>query len=703
MGEVCPKANNDKEPAVLTISKLRNPYVMKWSLWVIIIITIPSFVLFYGFGAPGSGEVDFGPVVTVHTDDGKVELDRTDLRRMEESAANYYTQLASPFVDPQQLRQLTPTIQNALQSIEVARFAVAEIALEQRLQREGIRVTDTQVSQYLRDSGMTREQLTQMLAASRMSELEYAQRVRASLKNQIAQDTVRRIARPSLLELWNEYRINEEIIDTAYVPIPVATQVDITFTEEEIRGRYEELAAERAPSLIDPPKRLYEFVALSVPRRNPLPVSDAELREAYEALDPNDPAYFDLGGAQVRHILLAGTPADKNDADTTARIAELRAELTGGANFEELANQYSQDLRNLEFIDENTSPTLRGGVLPARIRDTATHRWAWGDEYVEYATSAPLATVSDPIWTPQGYAIVEVMGRRPAGMRPLSEVEADLRAQITEKERTRIEEERTAQIAANLEKMRAAAASQTTLEGVAREVGSTVQATSPTLVSSTFIRGIGNLSNERESLELMRVNRMSRPLQTNDGTVAVLMVTEEIDERIFPFDEARSRVEGQMRREHAAREARKQADELATRVRNGEAFADAATDLGLTPLELEPFARATPPQELQGSPQLSRLLLSTAAGEIAIGEVGVAPFISSYIVVQVQSVDTPTKEEFLSEGVAELEQQMLVTRQLGYIEEFRRAASDELRAEFNENVFGNTEERESTRRNRSTQ
>lgn len=685
---------------MLTISKLRNPYVMKWSLWIIIIITIPSFVLFYGFGSQGGGEFDMGPVVTVHTDAGKVKLDRNDLQRMRESAANHYTQLASPFVAAQQLRELTPRVQNALESIEVARFAIAEIALEQRLQREGIRVTDTQVSQYLRDSGMTREQLNQMLAASRMSELEYAQRVRASLKNQIAQDTVRRIARPSLLELWNEYRINEEMIDTIYVPIPVATQVDVTFTEEEIRARYEELAAERAQNLLDPAKRVYEFVALTVPRRNPLPVSDTALREAYDALDPNDPAYFDAGGAQVRHILVASVPSRKDDGDVAARIAEIRAELAAGGNFQQLADRYSEDLRNLEYVDETTTPTLRGGVLPLRIRDTAMHRWAWGNEYVEYATTAPLAEVSAPIWTPQGFVIVEVMGRRPAGMRPLSELEGELRAQINERERTRIEEERTAQIAENLAKMRAAAASQTTLAGVARQVGSTVELTSPTLVTSNFIRGIGNLQNERESLNLLRLERMSSPLQTGDGTVAVLVVKEEIAERILPYDEARSRVEGQMRREYAAREARKVAEELVGRVRGGEGFAEAATDMGLTALELEPFARATPPQELQGSLDLARRLLSTPAGETAIGEVGSAPFISSYLVLQVQSVDTPTKEEFLGEGVAQLEQQMLVMRQLGYVEEFRRAASEELRAEFNENVFGRPGEERPSRRNR---
>lgn len=671
---------------MISIQKLRNPYFMRWFLWVILIVTIPAFVLFYAGGPSAGGGLYFGPYVTIETENGQIELTGADLEASRNRAANYYINfaVASGQLPPQQSFQAAANIQNRLDPLDVAKFAVSEVALEERLRRQGIRVTDRQVSRYLSEQGLTREQLRNILQTRRITEADYAAIQRRDLKNALAADTVSRAARTSLLELWNQYRLENEMITAESVRITIQPDPDLDISGELVRTKYEELVEARDNAVIDPPRRVYEYVALKLPALDSVEPTEEELREAYENAPADDGELVDRGGLSVRQVFVE-VPADASEgerAEARARIEQARARIEAGEPFAQVANEITEDPANNVTTGGDAPPTQRGGLIPGELVGDEIDEY--GVDFITFINEADANVLSEVLEVPGGFAIAEVLSRREPGRLSFERARPVLRERLVEEKTALREAQRTELIRDNLTRLRSAAASNTTLDGVAAELGVEVGRTSPTLASSTSITGIGNLQEEREALVGLIPGRMTPVLQASNGTVAVLKLVEFIDERVRDLAEVETRVEDLVRRDMARDEAMAQASELRTRVvESGDSFTSVVLELGLQADPVEPFPRAEPPAFVQRIPAMVQDIYTAEAGDILIEEFSLFNITSQVVILHLLEVESPSRETFL-EDLGNLEAGMLLAKQSGFIEEYRRQALMEMDAEFNE-------------------
>ena len=137
--------------------------------------------------------------------------------------------------------------------------------------------------------------------------------------------------------------------------------------------------------------------------------SEAEIKSAYDA----NIAQFRVP-AQIRLAqILIRLPENANASEVKRALAtaqEISTKIDGGANFGELAKQYSQDETSknnggeLEWVNENfLTPQFRTTV--ASLKGNAA---------------------SKPVRSPFGYQIVKVVDRKPESTIPLSDVRATI-------------------------------------------------------------------------------------------------------------------------------------------------------------------------------------------------------------------------------------------------------------------------------------
>ena len=681
------------------IQKLRNPYVMKWGLYIIIGLTIPAFVLFYGFGTqqPAGPQIQ-GTLVTLKTDEGEIELSARDLERMQREAAEYYLQLAAIASGQQPQRGWYGMIQSALEPREVANFAVGQIAIEQRLTRQGIRITDDQVSMSLAEQGFTQESLQQFLQSRGMSEYELAARIRQEVKSSLAESTVERVARTSLLELWDNYVFQNEELSAEMARISVPFNSNEEVTEEEIAARYESLVEDQDSLVIDPAKKVYRYVKIPAPPPvAPYQPTEEELREAYDQALPEDEELYREGGKRVRQVLIRApqglSEEQREAAREKAEVARQRI-VEGGEDFADVANDMSEDPRNRTGQQGEEDPELRGGVIPELFQGDQEEIDSYGVDMVDFINELEIGTVSPVLETPEGFAVAETTEEVEDRMMTFVEAKPVLRQRLRDQARQEQEQQRQAQIEENLELMREAVATQTTLEGIAEFTGTDVQVTSPTATTQTFIRGVGNLGSEEETLAGLSEGRISPMLQTDASDMVVLQVAEEIQEDLFTLDEIRSRIENQLTREKAVAKAKEKGEKIKARVQEGDSLTTAvlAVDPDLSVTSLDPFPRGggQMPQELRMVQNANIELARAGEGDVLILEAGQGGMIFEVDVVHVTDVERPTMQQFMEE-IRNYESALLGAKRLAYLEEYRRQAQNILEAEFSD-VFNQSQE-----------
>lgn len=677
------------------IQKLRNPYVMKWGLKAILVVTIPAFVLFYGFSGSGNAPVDTGPLVTLKTDQGTVELNRHQLGQIKDDAVQYYLKLGmmSGQISAQQASQAQSNIKSSISPMEVAEFAMGEVALEQRLDREGVRVTDDQVAMSLKDQGVTKTRLAQYLKSQGIDQFRFSQLEKRRIKNNLAQQSIERIARTSMLELWNEYQLSNELLTAESVAISIPMQSELEVTEEEILASYNKMVENRDRMVIDEEKRVYEYVNIPAPVLNVATPTDEEIQAAYDEADEDDTELMAEAGPKVRHLDVE-FPEGMTDEEKTLQKTQLNQALLlvrSGIAFEEAAEE-------LEAPVALARDTMKGYWYSLPITGDM------GDEWVEYIETAEASKVSDVIETPKGFSFVEVLDRREEGKIAFEDAKEILSVRLYEVNSEIAQEERNLQIENNLEDMDELVATQTTLKGIARELNLDVQRTSPTLTSSEKIRGIGDLTRDFEAIEYLEPNTISDVVQSVDekgeitGNVAVVSIVEVMEERVKDLPEVTEQIKRDLQRGKEVDIAIAKLEDIGAKVAEGETFTSATLtmDDSLKVKVLEPFLRQPgreAPSELRMVQNLDMDLVRAKEGDVVVLKAGYSEFVFQVIGLYVEKVEAPTIADFMT-AVKEdgLEIQYIMAKRQGYLEEYRRDAQNMLEAEISEALVPKTEE-----------
>lgn len=132
-------------------------------------------------------------------------------------------------------------------------------------------------------------------------------------------------------------------------------------------------------------------------------VADAMARSAYRA----KPDRFKIGEqVSVRHILITGA-----DAASRAKAEKLLADLKAGGDFAQLAKEHSADKSNSQ----------NGGSLGFFTRGKMVPEFESAAFALEKA-----GDLTGLVETKYGFHIIQLVDKKPAGIRPYEEVKADL-------------------------------------------------------------------------------------------------------------------------------------------------------------------------------------------------------------------------------------------------------------------------------------
>lgn len=668
----------------MIINAMRNKSFMKGIMFGVLVLVLPSFVLFYGYSKhEGGPRID--ALVTLKTPEGKeVSLSRDDMVMAKNELVDYLGSVYTNVTGQPASRELGQALSSGLENVDAARHAVARYALQERVAKEQVMVSTHQVSRYLTAMGVTRQMLDQILASGRMTEREYQANIAASLQRSRAEDTVRRVARTSLLEMWNEYRVAEEKLTGAVVTLKVDDYLSsATIAESELQPAFERYAKAYPKEYTKGAERVYEYVKLPAPRMAPpAAIDDARIAAAYAAVKPGDPDYTAGTGARVRHVLIgidpvvaAGTP-ELTAARMDAQMALDR--IASGEEFGKVADEVSTDLRNMAFTDPDTSPTLRGGLIPRPL--SAKEDAIWGAAYAEWIRSAKPGDVSGIIETPQGFVIAKMEERGENLKRRLEEVRPLLEQKLAQEDRTKARQDREAAIEAQIDKLRAAIAQESSLEGIARAVNGTVERTSPTLATQTFIPIVGSFSREASALEDLEPNVIGPALRSDSGDAVVLRIVERFPERPMTFEEAKASVRRRLTRERAAEMAKARAEEIRAALRADDMLTTYSLNNNIPFVAFdEPFTRSTLPPELAQIPNAGNRTLRAKPMEAMVFEVGSKDAPTAFAVVQFTSIASPDPATF-TQNLGNVERSLAAGKRQAFLEDFYEDALSKYRA-----------------------
>jgi len=686
---------------------MRHPKTMKVALWVLLVVVIISFVAFYGFsGQPGSGGggLDSYTYVTVETESGEHKLTRSDMAFAQQSLA---TEFAGVYAEMNGMDPRTVSgrpLENDLKKREIADYATALVALDDLAEEQGIYVSRVKVGELLGDSGWTEEILEGQANAAGKTTNQFVDGVRETMRRDRARNSISRMARASLLEMWQEYKLQKDQFSLEYVKIPVTKyQPDMEVTEEETLAHYEENKEDYSK----PEERVYQYLAIDPPAVGEVRVSDEDVESAWADLDWESEAaepYKQEPGLEVRQILMRIT--DEKTTETVRQaMQDLKRRIDEEEKFEVLANEYTEDLQNLGFDGATSRP--QGGLLPLRMNDANMERLIadYGESWAEMVFGMKEGQISELIESRDMVMIARVEKAYEERM-TFDEAKTRLRSNI---QREGMEAERAKQKAAvdeNEIRLREIVAEQATLEGVARAVDAEVQVTSP--VRSVFfnIPGVGNLTSSRESVAALEQGVPSRLLRTEAAgqfgdRLVVIEVAEVLPERIQTLEEARSRAEREVKRNKATQKAKETAERIKVAVEDGATYAEVIEELDLeVKTTEEPFALMQPPPDFNiAREKFVNMAFDSSAGETLFLESGYGTTVMDYIVFTVTERNEPDQAEFLTD-MADMEREFNRVKGSAFVEEWRRDTLRRLKPEYNEDYLAEDDPRVARRRAR---
>lgn len=138
--------------------------------------------------------------------------------------------------------------------------------------------------------------------------------------------------------------------------------------------------------------KTYMVRVLTVYQDMLLKVTDDQVTKEFEATKG------DFTVATLRHVLIGLTDAEgkeRTDEDALKLANEVKAKLDGGADFAEIAKQYTEDTASKE---------AGGEIKDRELGDFV-------EEFKAAAQTLPLNTISEPIKTTYGYHILKVESR----------------------------------------------------------------------------------------------------------------------------------------------------------------------------------------------------------------------------------------------------------------------------------------------------
>ncbi|MDJ0870416.1 MAG: SurA N-terminal domain-containing protein [Gammaproteobacteria bacterium] len=389
----------------------------------------------------------------------------------------------------------------------------------------GLRVGDEQLALQIRaisafqaDDGFSQAQYESWLRNQGYSPGYFEHNFRRSLLTDQLQSAVASSALVTEAAVDQALRLQEQTRDFAYLLVPMSAfrnQVDIS--EDETKDYYES----RRASFVNPEQVSVEYLVLSKGTiAEQISIEQSELERRYGEQKAN---YVAAEQRRASHILIAAAqdaPAGEIAA-AEKKAQELSQRLAAGESFEELAKAESDDPGSADL----------GGDLGYFSRGVM-------DKPFEEAVFAMQSgEISDPVRSSFGFHIIRLEGVQAGEVKPLAEVQEQVRRELQLEKAEHLYFEQAEQLA-NL-----AFENPDTLEIAAEAIGLEVQE------SEFFGRGGGpGILADRKVVaaafadEVLVNGNNSEPLELANGRIVVLRAKEHRPPSDRALEEVRSEI-----------------------------------------------------------------------------------------------------------------------------------------------------------------
>lgn len=665
------------------MQQLRDPRTLKWGLWAVLILVIPSFVLFYGFDSGGADQrMRQLSLATVHGDSGRRDLDQRDMEAARNELAQSFlfdfVMANNRFPNPEERVQL----ESGLTNRQIADYAVSMVAFDELANRHGVMVSNDQISRQLREQGVTSAEFQQMLRQRGLREDQWLREQRYLMRNQRTKDLVRGAAKVSLLELWLEYKLREDRLTATTIRVPTRNlEAEVEVSEEEIVAHYEA----NPDRYMRPTQRKYRFIAMEPPpRSDEFAVSEEAVEAEYERLTHSRTP--DLFRISSREFVLISLPESE----------EARNQLDAIASSLLVGNTVDQAVPD----DVDATIETRSVDFATDADDLAAE---FGPEWLTAIEDLGTRDVTEVLEVNGTLYVVQLRSVERA-RRPLEEIRPQLEARVRSSMEAEEDEVREEIIRDTQVRMMDLRRTRSSLDAIAQELNLETRQVGPVNATATFVQDVGDLRAYAELMRDLRQGEVS-PVMRAERTdnLVVLEVLEVIPSAVRPLDEVRSQVETAVRRKKAAELAEQKANEIADRIRAGDSATSVALELDLEASSIaQPFTRLQPPSQLaMASDAVANRTLQMEQGEIEVLRAGMNDFVDSFIVFRLDSKREPNRDQFLDE-MAALERQLQRAKGDMFIDEFRRDALRTLRVEYDENFVTEGRERRTRRSRRAS-
>ena len=288
-------------------------------------------------------------------------------------------------------------------------------------------------------------------------------------------------------------------------------------------------------------------------------MSEEDLRRLYES---DQARFVQPERREVRHLLLkVDSEADEAAAQAVLdEIQAIRARIRAGEPFEELAKTLSQDPGSA--ANGGSLGIIESGIMvPA---------------FDQASFALPVGELSEPVRTPFGYHLIEVVRILPSEAKPFEDVREQLRTELAKQQAEKLFydlAERLANISYE---------SRDSLDPAAEELGLTIQRSDwigreggegvlahPKVLAAAFSLDV---LVERNNSDLIEPER-------DQLQAVVLRVTEHREASVRPLDEVREEVVTAIRDEQARSAAKAAAETLLDQLREGADWSAVGEDL----------------------------------------------------------------------------------------------------------------------------
>ena len=528
-----------------------------------------------------------------------------------------------------------------------------ELAIEAK--QLGITVTDQERADRIRQLVPTAfvggtfvgndQYAAQVEAASGMGVPEFEDLVGQGLLEEKFRELVTDGITVSPAEVQQEFRRRNDKIKISYAVVKPedlqskieASDADLSAYFEKNKGRYNV-----------PERRIVQYAFLDLEQlRLHANISQDQIRAYYN--DHID-RYKQPDRAHVAHILFKTVgKTDAESEEIRKKAEDVLKKAKSGANFGELAKQYSEDTSkdkggDLDWI-------VRGQTVP---------------EFEQAAFTLPIGSVSDLVKTQYGFHIVKVLDRQAARTQTLDEVFPQILGALQEDQAQRAADDLSGQISAEIRR-----SGRVSIDDLAKKFNLKLGQTPP-LEANQPIPEVGNSPELAETVFRLRPGDDSSPIHTDKGYV-VISVKEDQPAHPAALSEVHDRVLADYRHEKATDLAKTRAEELAKRAKSGEDLTKAAKALGMEAKTSDLFSRTGSVSDLGGAAQLGPAF-SLSAGQTS-DAVSLGANWAVYKVLDRQDANPAD----MAKQQQDIQQQLLDARRTMAFEAFRKSLDNSMR------------------------